>query len=55
MNNEAEVTAYMAQNFPGVAAIQRRMWARADRFWDAAEGRTASDWVVVVERETLAA
>jgi hypothetical protein len=33
----------------------RALWARADRFWDAAEGRTLSDWVVVVERETLAA
>ena len=33
----------------------RRLWARADRFWDVAEGRTLSDWVVVVERETLAA
>ena len=45
-------------NSPHIGAFAhhiRRMWARADRFWDAAEGRTASDWVVVVERETLAA
>jgi hypothetical protein len=33
----------------------RRLWARADRFWDAAEGRILSDRVVVVERESLAA
>jgi hypothetical protein len=45
-------------NSPHVGAFAhriRRMWARADRFWDAAEGRTLSDWVVGVEPERLAA
>ncbi len=45
-------------NAPHTGALAhqiRRLWAWADRFWDAAEGRILADRVVVVERESLAA